>query len=254
MEYFERENIRRQDNHTKLFMDILGPVLILFAFGLIVLACYEYYFIILPQISSISWFLSLVLAFWFLFIVFNLVFNYILCIVISPGHTYYIPDVPSCAKCGVSKPMRAHHCQICDKCVLKMDHHCPWINSCVGFRNHRYFVLFLTYCWAGSLTFFFSSVGYYSELKYSQIFSLSFVVFTCFSIIFTVFAAWHWVMVVKGLTSIEILDDKVKLVEFNWRLNLEIVFGTRNVWLSLLPRISNLPYDGVYWPENYISA
>jgi hypothetical protein len=28
--------------------------------------------------------------------------------------------------------------------VERFDHHCPWINNCVGINNHNYFILFVT--------------------------------------------------------------------------------------------------------------
>ena len=31
-----------------------------------------------------------------------------------------------CKQCQLPKPPRAHHCKSCGKCVLKLDHHCPW--------------------------------------------------------------------------------------------------------------------------------
>ncbi|XP_023240893.1 palmitoyltransferase ZDHHC15-like isoform X2 [Centruroides sculpturatus] len=50
-----------------------------------------------------------------------------------------------CEKCHHVKPDRAHHCSICGMCILKMDHHCPWVNNCVSFTNYKFFILFLGY-------------------------------------------------------------------------------------------------------------
>ncbi|KAL3289382.1 hypothetical protein HHI36_022813 [Cryptolaemus montrouzieri] len=50
-----------------------------------------------------------------------------------------------CDKCRCIKPDRAHHCSVCGECVLKMDHHCPWVNNCVSFTNYKFFILFLGY-------------------------------------------------------------------------------------------------------------
>ncbi|XP_065302895.1 palmitoyltransferase ZDHHC15B-like isoform X4 [Dermacentor albipictus] len=50
-----------------------------------------------------------------------------------------------CEKCHLIKPDRAHHCSVCGRCILKMDHHCPWVNNCVSFTNYKYFILFLAY-------------------------------------------------------------------------------------------------------------
>ncbi|KAJ3809767.1 zf-DHHC-domain-containing protein [Lentinula aff. lateritia] len=52
------------------------------------------------------------------------------------------PEYRYCSRCLLLKPYRAHHCRLCGTCVLKYDHHCPWIGQCVGARNQKYFVNF----------------------------------------------------------------------------------------------------------------
>ncbi|KAL1508882.1 hypothetical protein ABEB36_003704 [Hypothenemus hampei] len=56
-----------------------------------------------------------------------------------------------CMVCQGYKAPRAHHCRKCGRCVQKMDHHCPWINNCVGWGNHANFTYFLFFATIGCL-------------------------------------------------------------------------------------------------------
>ena len=50
------------------------------------------------------------------------------------------------------RPERCHHCIKCKRCVLRMDHHCNFLNICVGLKNYRPWMIFLFY--SNSLFFF----------------------------------------------------------------------------------------------------
>ena len=32
-----------------------------------------------------------------------------------------------CGQCQTFKPPMSHHCRICNRCISRMDHHCPWV-------------------------------------------------------------------------------------------------------------------------------
>ena len=48
-----------------------------------------------------------------------------------------------CPDCEVLRTPRSRHCAICNQCVERFDHHCPYINNCVGIRNHNAFLAFI---------------------------------------------------------------------------------------------------------------
>ena len=50
----------------------------------------------------------------------------------------------NCDFCNISNlPLRSHHCKKCGICVNKFDHHCSFINTCIGENNHLNFIFFL---------------------------------------------------------------------------------------------------------------
>ena len=42
-------------------------------------------------------------------------------------------------------PKRGYHCDICRVCIPQYDHHCTWVNNCVGKRNIGRFMFFLMF-------------------------------------------------------------------------------------------------------------
>ncbi|XP_077334807.1 palmitoyltransferase ZDHHC12 isoform X1 [Lithobates pipiens] len=74
-----------------------------------------------------------------------------------------------CGYCLLKRPMRARHCKSCNRCVRRYDHHCPWIENCVGEKNHRVFMLYLVVqlvvlLWAFRLAW----SGFHSEATWSE--------------------------------------------------------------------------------------
>jgi len=48
-----------------------------------------------------------------------------------------------CKHCKAWQGLRTKHCHDCGRCVRKFDHHCFWVGTCVGEKNHARFVWYL---------------------------------------------------------------------------------------------------------------
>ena len=49
-----------------------------------------------------------------------------------------------CPYCRVKKTNKVKHCHVCKKCVNGFDHHCNWIDNCVGGKNKIRFLIFVS--------------------------------------------------------------------------------------------------------------
>lgn len=71
-----------------------------------------------------------------------------------------------CINCFVIRPINAHHCTVCHKCILDQDHHCPWVNNCIGLYNKKSFILFLCY---GFIESFYSDILFFYYTLYKNL-------------------------------------------------------------------------------------
>ena len=55
-----------------------------------------------------------------------------------------------CTETGLSMPPRSHYCRMSRKVVLRMEYFCPLLNTCIGHRNHHYYLRGLAFLAAAS--------------------------------------------------------------------------------------------------------
>lgn len=145
--------------------------------------------------------------------------------------------------CNLFKPDRCHHCSACEKCILNMDHHCPWVNNCIGFNNRKYFLLLLVYTL--TMTYFYwisSAIPMYNNLlwlvdyfmnyhwgdhfKFWSVFGtilniILYIAVFVLSFLITCFSKFHFKLLFENKTTIENLEKKKKPYHSEWDLGMK---------------------------------
>jgi len=145
-----------------------------------------------------------------------------------------------CLMCNLFKPERCHHCSSCEKCILNMDHHCPWVNNCIGFNNRKYFILLLVYVFLLAYFYWISLsydiylnfvwlINYFKGYHFSDHFEiwqvlswilciLLFLTIFTLSLIITKFSHFHFRLLFENKTTIENLEKKKMPFHSEWDL------------------------------------
>ncbi|KAF4660412.1 Palmitoyltransferase zdhhc14 [Perkinsus chesapeaki] len=70
-----------------------------------------------------------------------------------------------CTTCHLYRPPRTTHCSVCNICIQRFDHHCPWVGNCIAEGNYGVFYVFLLCTTALTLWAIGLCVAHYVELS-----------------------------------------------------------------------------------------
>jgi DHHC palmitoyltransferase len=229
--------------------------------------CYYAYFQEIFEFDS-AWTISIcILIHTFLFLS---IFYLVMTMVTNPGETpvsFNIENIPEnqketikedyleidftlgritlCKKCDKYRPPRSHHCGICEKCILRFDHHCPFVANCIGFRNLKYFILFLSFSTLDLLIFFIESLRC---LINSPGFPLYFIT-PCLGVFFIYFVGFVIVHIWNLCENCTTLESRWAHNIFNTGStleNLSQVLGSSKIQWFLPGKQEE--YDGINYP------
>ena len=277
----------------RCIMKVVGPIMLFTANLLIMVIVITYLIYIMPRLFQYSILYGLTNFCIGLFLLINVEFNYALCAFTPAGTPKRIEDpgeyfgyvqrivdgrvvhyincrldiAPAvsyryCKYCKCIKPPRSHHCSISGKCILNMDHFCPWMNNCVGYYNYRYFVLFLIYLSFGCIYIMILTLPLFftlhrNRMTFMKSFSEETMIITSFTLALSAFISvsllliWH---VYLSLTNqvLLLLIEFIILFIFNNFLKTTIEFYI-NLEEGREARLNNKTFKNPYdkgWRRN----
>mmetsp|Transcript_18242 Transcript_18242/g.58028 ORF Transcript_18242/g.58028 Transcript_18242/m.58028 type:complete len:262 (+) Transcript_18242:3-788(+) len=163
-----------------------------------------------------------------------------------------------CAKERKYKPDRAHYCKALERNVLRMDHYCPWMSNCIGFYNHKFFVLFLLYTVVSATIALFCIV----QALACQVLPAGTTAFllgtsALAALLVSVLAPFlvlHFWLLGRNMTTLEFCEQMggkggyTSLYDVGMFENFRTVLG-ESIWLWFVP-VGGPGGEGLFWPRS----
>ncbi|XP_068643169.1 probable protein S-acyltransferase 16 isoform X2 [Aristolochia californica] len=199
---------------------------------------YTTVFVVIDEWLGLSTSSGLLNAVVFTFLVIMSTVTYGIAIVRDPGHipASFVPEIEDaessiheikrkggdlryCQKCSHYKPPRAHHCRVCKRCILRMDHHCVWLNNCVGHANYKIFFVFVMYAVTACIYAMVLLVGSAAHDVHSDneqnggSFKTSLIIcgvlLVPLTLALSILLGWHVYLTLHNKTTIEVLGPSI---------------------------------------------
>ncbi|XP_028167485.1 probable palmitoyltransferase ZDHHC24 [Ostrinia furnacalis] len=185
-------------------------------------------------------------------------------------------DEKYCELCKKHQPPKSWHCDRCNICILRRDHHCFFFSRCVGLYNQRYYILYLIYIlisvvYSTYYDYFFISSKYED---YGFIFAVVQIfnpvvrlmtadalgikeLYVLFFILNLVLVCWItllvWFHVKNAMAGITAYEFKSQTVDISkWKTNMLMVFGTKWYLAIFFPFVDS-PFPEVCSEEAKVS-
>lgn len=188
-----------------------------------------------------------------LFSYFNIMTNiWMLLITDTTSGSYLLPAIQKpkwffCGTCIINSPPRAYHCEFCDRCVLKRDHHCVFLGICIGHSNFRYFLMLVFHAWAAC--FYLSLLNIPYTLKLLGGFSFTYMFSVMIPLLSWIFGVLQATYVVASFATG--ICSLICVVMF-----LCLLFHCRNIYngqTTYERRCTNREYD-LGWKRNVLEV
>ena len=155
----------------------------------------------------------------------------------------YHLQLTRCKNCFVIRPINSHHCSVCHKCYINHDHHCPWVNNCIGLFNKKIFLLFLLYSfieviYSNILFFYYSlykNIDKYKDAPYNILLDVFALIFGLILAIVSVMLLYDQYGTIVGDCTECDFKNGILLERSTIKQQFELIFGQKMSYQWALP-------------------